>query len=76
MKTDNQYLKGIAENTGSNVNGHHSDNYYLKRIENNTKGGNTGGAISSEDLTDVTVLPVVITYMDDSTEVKNILIQE
>lgn len=61
MKSDNQYLKGIAKNTGSNVDGHHTDNYYLKRIEENTKSGSSsggsGGSGFSGDFDDLTNVP-------------------
>lgn len=43
VKTNNKYLKTIANNTGSENNGHRTDNYYLKQIAENTEGGTGGG---------------------------------
>lgn len=68
MKSNNQYLKGIAKNTGSNVSANRSDNYYLKRIEENTKGGISGGGTD-----DIEYIEVTITYDDDSTETVKLL---
>lgn len=51
MKSDNNLLKGIAKNTGSNVKGVKSDNYYLRKIEENTKkGGSSGVAYDDTEL--------------------------
>lgn len=62
MKTNNQHLKGIAKNTGSEVSGHHTDNYYLKRIDENTNNSNFD------------TLEIEITYEDDSTDTMEIYI--
>ena len=36
MKTNNQYLKTIAVETGSETSGHQTNNHYLKEIAENT----------------------------------------
>ena len=67
-KTNNQYLKSIAEDTGSeDTHGHHSNNYYLKRISENISGGSSGGSTSTVE--------VLVTYTDDSTETFNFVIE-
>ena len=38
-RTNNYYLKQIANNTGSHINTHRTNNYLLKQIAENTKGG-------------------------------------
>lgn len=77
MKSDNQYLKGIAKNTGSNVDGHHTDNYYLKRIEENTKSGSSSGGSSgsgfSGNYNDLTNKPTIPTKTSDLTNDSNFL---
>lgn len=42
MKSNNVYLKEIANNTGSDITKRHSDNYYLHRIADNTANGGGG----------------------------------
>lgn len=46
MKTDNQYLRSISENTGSDEHTrHNTNNHYLKEIAENTlNGGGSGGS--------------------------------
>ena len=66
MKTDNQYLKSIAEKTGSETDGFHTNNYYLKKIEENIGGGSS----SAFDTIEVT-----ITYEDNTTQTVNLVIQ-
>lgn len=76
MKSNNQYLKGIANNTGSNVSANRSDNYYLKRIEENTKngsGGGSGGSGFSGDYNDLTNKPTIPTKTSDLTNDSNFL---
>ena len=47
MKSENQYLKDIAKNTGAEIDkATHTDNYYLRRIEQNTRNGGSGGGSS------------------------------
>ena len=58
MNTDNKYLKTIAKNTGSNVNGKlKTNNAYLHMIAENTKhsGGGGGDLPLDELLEDVNV---------------------
>lgn len=74
MKSNNQYLKGIANNTGSNVSANRSDNYYLKRIEENTKngsGGGSGGSGFSGDYNDLTNKPTIPTDVSQLTDNNN-----
>ena len=76
MKSNNQYLKGIAKNTGSNVSANRSDNYYLKRIEENTKnssGGGSGGSGFSGDYNDLTNKPTIPSKTSDLTNDSNFL---
>ena len=67
MKTNNQHLKKIANNLGSEVMPNKTDNYYLKRIEENTRTG-LGEGVSYD------TLEVEITYEDDSTDVVELYI--
>lgn len=74
MKSNNQYLKGIANNTGSNVSANRSDNYYLKRIEENTKngsGGGSGGSGFSGNYNDLTNKPTIPTDVSQLTDTNN-----
>ena len=73
MKTNNQHLKTIANNTGSNVTGNKTDNYYLKRIANNTEGGISGGSSSgfSGDYNDLTNKPTIPSDVSDLTDTYN-----
>ena len=74
MKTNNQHLKTIANNTGSNVTGNKTDNYYLKRIANNTEGGISGGSSSSGfsgDYNDLTNKPTIPSDVSDLTDNNN-----
>lgn len=78
MKSNNQYLKGIANNTGSNVSANRSDNYYLKRIEENTKngsGGGSGGSGFSGDYNDLTNKPTIPSKTSDLTNDSGFLTQ-
>lgn len=53
MKSDNKYLKDIAENTGSNVTGKlKSNNAYLHMIADNTKYGGAGGTVDLSEIED------------------------
>lgn len=67
-KSNNSYLKSIAEQTGSeDTNGHHSNNYYLKRISENISGGGSSGSNTS-------TVEVLITYTDNTTETLNLVV--
>lgn len=50
MKSNNQYLKNIAQKTGNQNTGHRSDNYYLKQISETIGTSDFSG--SYNDLTD------------------------
>ncbi|MBQ2654072.1 MAG: hypothetical protein IJF83_10990 [Methanobrevibacter sp.] len=51
MKSNNQYLRTIAQKTGNTVDEHRSNNYYLKRISETVGTSDFSG--SYNDLTDV-----------------------
>lgn len=70
MKTDNAYLKDIAENTGSEVTSNRTDNYYLKRIADNTKGGGGSGGFSGDynDLINKPTIPSKTSDLDNDSD--------
>lgn len=70
LKTNNEYLEGIAKKVGNEVpDEHRTDNYYLKRIEDKITTGGSGFSGDYNDLINKPDIPDEISDLSDGSEV-------